>query len=204
MPATDTRTRIMNIAQSAILTKGFDATSIDEIVAEAEITKGGFFYHFPDKGALAKALIERYIAEEDQMIGEIEAEAKLLNDDPLSVVLIGLELLARRLDDMPNGHPGCLVATAAYQERLFEREVREMNRFAVTRWRTRFREHFERIVEVYKPREQVDLDVLSDMILALVEGGIVLSRAFGKPTITAAQVRLGRTFLKLLFTPVRH
>jgi TetR/AcrR family transcriptional repressor of nem operon len=173
-------------------------------LAAAEITKGGFFYHFPDKSALAKALIERYIAVEDAMIDELETEARLLNDDPLGVVLVGLELLARKLDDMPNGHPGCLVATAAYQERLFEREVREMNRIAVTRWRERFREHFHRIQELYEPREPVDLDALADMVLTLVEGGIVLSRAFGTPTITASQVRLGKAFIKLLFTPVRH
>ena len=49
MTATDTRTRIMDIAEASILTKGFDATSIDEIVAAAEITKGGFFYHFKSK-----------------------------------------------------------------------------------------------------------------------------------------------------------
>lgn len=204
MTATDTRTRIMDIAEAAILSKGFDGTSIDEIVAAAEITKGGFFYHFPDKSALAKALIERYIAVEDAMIDELETEAKLLNDDPLGVVLVGLELLARKLDDMPNGHPGCLVATAAYQERLFEREVRKMNRVAVTRWRERFRGHFNRIMELYEPREPVDLDDLADLMLTLVEGGIVLSRAFGEPKITAAQVRLGRSYIKLLFTPIRH
>ena len=38
----------MDIAQDAVLAKGFDATSIDEIVAAADITKGGFFYHFKD------------------------------------------------------------------------------------------------------------------------------------------------------------
>ena len=59
----DTRTRIMDIAQDAILQKGFDATSIEEIVAAAEITKGGFFYHFPDKNALARALFFNQLGE---------------------------------------------------------------------------------------------------------------------------------------------
>ena len=92
--ASDTRTRIMDIAEAAVLAKGFDATSIDEIVAAAAITKGGFFYHFPDKAALAEALIARYIEQEDKLFDAIEAEARTLNDDPLGVVLVGLELLA--------------------------------------------------------------------------------------------------------------
>ena len=50
--------------EAAILAKGFDATSIEEIVAGAEITRSGFFYHFPDKNELARALIERYIEQD--------------------------------------------------------------------------------------------------------------------------------------------
>lgn len=35
----ETRMKILDVAQAAILTKGFDATSIDEIVAAAEILR---------------------------------------------------------------------------------------------------------------------------------------------------------------------
>ena len=41
--------------------KGFAATSIDELIAGAGITKSGFFYHFKDKTELAKALLLRYL-----------------------------------------------------------------------------------------------------------------------------------------------
>lgn len=34
-----TRNRILDIAEASILQKGFGATSIDEVIAEAEITK---------------------------------------------------------------------------------------------------------------------------------------------------------------------
>ena len=43
---TDTRERILDLAQAAVLDKGFAATSIDELIAGAGITKSGFFYHF--------------------------------------------------------------------------------------------------------------------------------------------------------------
>ena len=89
----ETRTRILDIAQDAVLSKGFGATSIDEIVAAAGITKGGFFYHFPDKNALAKALIERYIEVEDNLFDDLEAQARALTDDPLQAYLVGLKLL---------------------------------------------------------------------------------------------------------------
>ena len=197
----ETRKRIMDIAQEAVLAKGFDATSIDEIVAGAEITKSGFFYHFRDKNALARAMIQRHIETEDQIFDELAERAAELTDDPLQAVLIWLKLLAELLDDMPGGHPGCIVATAVYQERLFDQGVRDVNRRAVEGWRRRFRAMFDRAAAAYPPREPVDLDDLSDMMSALMEGGIVLARAMDDQKVTGRQVMLLRSYVKLLFSP---
>jgi len=199
----ETRARIMDVAQDSVLTKGFDATSIEEIVAGAEITKSGFFYHFPDKNALAHALIERHIETEDRIFDELFARAGELADDPLQAMLVGLKLLAELLDDMPGGHPGCIVATAVYQDRLFDRNVHEANRRAVLGWRARFREMFEQIAAIYPMREETDLDELADFVSVVIEGGIITSRALGQPAITARQVLLLRSHVKMLFAPVR-
>ncbi len=192
------------MAQESILAKGFDATSIEEIVAAAEITKGGFFYHFPDKNALAKALIDRYIEDEEALFDDLFKRSSELSDDPLQRALIGLKLMAELLEDMPHGHPGCLVASAVYQDRLFSGDVRDTNRAALLNWRRRFREHFEEIAALYPPRDEVDLDCLADMVSTVVEGGIVVSKAIDDPRVTAYQVMLLRSYIKLLFQPVRH
>lgn len=197
----ETRTKILDVAQEAVLQKGFDATSIEEIVASAEITKSGFFYHFPDKNALAHALIERHIEVEDQLFDELFDRARELSDDPLQTMLIGLKLLAELLDDMPGGHPGCIVATAAYQDRLFNADVREANLRAVIGWRRRFRKILSDVAERYPPHDAVDLDHLADMVSAVIEGGLVVSRALGEPAITAQQVMLLRSYIRLLFAP---
>ncbi|MEM8652117.1 MAG: helix-turn-helix domain-containing protein, partial [Pseudomonadota bacterium] len=97
----DTRSRILDIAESAVLEKGFEATSIDEIVAAAKISRGGFFYHFKDKNALARAMLERYIEVENALYDDLFARAKELDDDPLHTMLIGLKMLAEMLEEMP-------------------------------------------------------------------------------------------------------
>jgi TetR/AcrR family transcriptional regulator, transcriptional repressor for nem operon len=200
----ETRTRILDVAQEAVLAKGFDATSIEEIVAGAEITKSGFFYHFRDKNALALALLERHIAVEDQIFDDLFDRARELGEDPLQTMLIGLKLLAELLDDMPGGHPGCIVATAAYQDRLFDRNVREANARAVLGWRKRFRAMLDEIVAVYPLQDEVDLDHLADMVSTVIEGGLMMSRALGDPAITAQQVMLMRSYLKLQFRQTPH
>ena len=197
----DTRSRILDIAEASVLDKGFEATLIEEIVAGAEISRGGFFYHFKDKNALARAMLERYIETEEQLYDDLFARARELNDDPLHCMLIGLKLLAEQLADMPSGHPGCVIASAAYQDRLFDEGVRDLNRQAILAWRKRFRGMFDEIAAVYEPREPVNMDALGDMVSGVVEGGLVLQRALREHNNASEQIMLFRTYLKLLFAP---
>jgi TetR/AcrR family transcriptional repressor of nem operon len=93
------------------------------------------------------------------------------------------------------------VATAVYQDRLFNPDVREANRRAVLGWRSRFRAMFDAIVEVYPANDAVDLDDLADMVSSVIEGGIVMARAVSEPSITARQIMLLRSYVRLLFSP---
>jgi AcrR family transcriptional regulator len=197
----ETRQRILDVAEEAILAKGFDATSIEEIVAGAEITRSGFFYHFSDKNELARALIERYLETDETVLNDIFRRAGELSDDPLHALLIGLKLFAEMVADLPNGHPGCLVASIVYQDRLFDADVRELNRTGVLGWRAYFLRRLEGVADRYPPREPIDLAALADMISTVVEGGIVMSRALREPMVLPSQVLQLRTYVKLLFAP---
>ncbi len=197
------REQLLEIAEEAVLAKGFGATSIEELIAEAGITKNGFFYHFSDKNALALALLERYIERDDALLDDVFARGRELSDDPLHAFLIGLKLLAETMADLPEAFPGCLVATFCYQERLFNSDVHALNHEIVLRWRARFRESLEAIEARYSACEDVELDALADMISSVIEGGLVLGRATGDSAILPHQLMQMRTYIKLLYTPER-
>ena len=196
-----TRQRILDVAQDSILSKGFDATSIEEIVAGAAITRSGFFYHFPDKNALARALLERYLEEDRAVLGGVFARAAELSDDPLQRFLIAMKLLAEVMDDLPNGHPGCIVATVCYQERLFDQQVRDLNRESVLAWRRLFHAELLKVAERYRLRDAVELEELADMISAVIEGGIILAKTLSDPAALGRQLMMQRSYIKLLFAP---
>ncbi len=197
----DTRERLLDVAEAAVLQKGFSATSIDELIAETGITKSGFFYHFKDKGDLAKALMERYIANNDAILDDIMGRADELNDDPLHGFLVALKLFAALMADLPGGHPGCLVASFCYQDQLFNGEIRELTRAGVSGWRRRFRDRLELIAQRYPPRIPIDLDELADMANALVDGGIIMTKVFHDFAILPKQVLLYRDLVRLIFQP---
>ncbi len=197
----ETRERLLDLAEQALLEKGFAATSIDELIAAVGLTKSGFFYHFRDKGELAKALLERYLDREERLLDDLFTRADTLNEDPLHGFLVGLKMFAEMMADLPSGHPGCLVASYCYQEQLFNRDVRELTRDGVLAWRRRFRDRLDRIAARYPPRTPVDFDAMADMVSGLVDGGIILGKTVRDPTILPRQVMLYREFVRLVFHP---
>ena len=195
----DTRERILDVAEAAVLEKGFAATSIEELIAAVAITKSGFFYHFKDKNELARALLVRYVEREDALFDDLFHRADELNEDPLHGFLVGLKMVSELMADLPNGHPGCLVASFCYQDRLFDKEVRDLNTKAVLNWRKRFRERLELIATRYPPKAAVDLDDLADMLSVIADGGIILSRVVNDKQALSRQIMLYRDFIRQSF-----
>lgn len=195
----ETRDRLLEAAESAVLAKGFTATSIEELIAEVGITKSGFFYHFKDKNELARAMMLRYLERDAELLDSIFARGDELHDDPLHGFLVGLKLFAECLADLPENHPGCLAASFCYQDQLFDQRIRDMNAESFLIWRRRFRARFDAIVEVRGRPEDVDLDALADMAATLVEGALILGRALKDASILPQQILLYRDFVKTIF-----
>ena len=122
-----------------------------------------------------------------------------LNEDPLHGFLVGLKMLSEMFADLPAEHPGCIIASVCYQDRLFDREVREMNAEAVLAWRKRFQDRLELIAERYPPRIDVDLADLADMLSAVTDGGIILSRVLHDQAALPRQVMAYREFVRAVF-----
>ncbi len=55
--ASQTRLMILHKAFELMYVKGYQATSIDEIIATTKVTKGAFFYHFKNKDEMGLAVI---------------------------------------------------------------------------------------------------------------------------------------------------
>jgi TetR/AcrR family transcriptional regulator, transcriptional repressor for nem operon len=195
----ETRERILELAEAAVLDKGFAATSIEELIVGAGITKSGFFYHFRDKGELARALMLRYIAHNDAVLDDIFVRADELNEDPLHGFLVALKLFAEMMAELPATHPGCLVASFCYQDRLFDGEVRTLTQTGVRSWRKLFLDRLEIIAGRYPPRVALSLEDLADMANTLVDGGIIMSRVLVDKTILPRQILLYREFIRTVF-----
>lgn len=62
---------LLKIAYQMFLSRGYENTSVDEIIAEAQIAKGTFYYYFPSKEKLLEDVIEMMIESEAETARQI-------------------------------------------------------------------------------------------------------------------------------------
>ena len=67
---TETRRRILEVAAEAFGDRGYAGTSVNDVLKASGVTKGGFYFHFPSKEALALATLRH---KQEQWAGVVMA-----------------------------------------------------------------------------------------------------------------------------------
>ena len=94
-----TRAALLQAGESLFAAHSVEAVSIDDIVAAADVAKGSFYNHFPDKDALAQALADQARASVEAMVAHVGAGVA----DPAERVARALCAFARQAAEHPEG-----------------------------------------------------------------------------------------------------
>ena len=148
-----TRERILDSAARLFRSKGYDAASIDAIMAGADLTRGGFYLHFRSKADLFSAYLGRELDFGRQLRNVGAAEALDFYLDPRN---------RRRVA------AGCTIVSNAADVARSSPKARR----AFTRSFDGMREEFRRIAA-----DRDDPDAAALASIATCVGGVVLGRA---------------------------
>lgn len=195
-----TKERILEIAERAVLENGFAGTSIEGLIAEAGITKSGFFYHFKDKAHLIENMIRRNIANDTNLFDKLFARADELVEDPLQRYLLFLNLLAEEMGELPSTNPGCIIASICYAHQSYISRVSELNKMGLESWREMFSDRLQEIADIYPPDVDIDLAKLTNALTVIIEGALILTRVYKDKNILPEQILLHRNHVKHIFT----
>lgn len=69
----DTKTALLNSAERAARTRGFDGFSYADLAVDVGIRKASIHHHFPTKAALSVALMKRYFDQLEAVCANIDA-----------------------------------------------------------------------------------------------------------------------------------
>ncbi len=65
------REELLDCAQALFLARGYEATTINEVIAKAGVSKGAFYHYFTSKEAMLEALAERFARRSLDQLGDI-------------------------------------------------------------------------------------------------------------------------------------
>lgn len=129
--AANTRLNILHKAFELIYTKGYQTTSIDEIIATTQVTKGAFYYHFKTKDEMGVAIIEEILKPtmQEYFIKPTEASQNPIEDFYNMISYLLLE------DPFLQVKYGCPVGNLTQE---------------MTPWNNRFSEALAELVDLWK------------------------------------------------------
>lgn len=160
-----TRRRIIRSARRLFNRRGFNEVSIDEIMANAELTRGGFYSHFRNKEELYVEAITLIL--EENPAAEYEGVNFDFNSEDIARVIVNAYLSRQHYDDIEGSCP--LIALpndVARGSQALQRAYRQVLGSMVDIFKQKLNGH-----------SAADSQALA--MAALCVGGMVLARAVG-------------------------
>jgi TetR/AcrR family transcriptional repressor of nem operon len=195
---TATRQRILDAAERLMIGQGYNATSVDQVIAESSSSKGAFFHHFASKSDLARHLVERYVRADVANLDEgLAAVADI--DDPVERVVAFLRYYEDGGDDLIAAQSGCLYATVLAERELTGGDVDALVNEAALAWRLGLVDLLRPALDARGPKgPDVDADALADHLYATFEGAFILCRTLDDPSAMRGQLRVFRQLVEAL------
>ena len=91
-PTAQRREEILDAAHTLFTTKGFQPTTMEDILRIVGIAKGTLYYHFPSKEQILKALVLRIVHQVEQQAREI-ATSSAPAADKLAAIMSAMRLV---------------------------------------------------------------------------------------------------------------
>ncbi len=192
------RERILDAAHDLVMGDGFNATTVDAVVELAGASKGAFFHHFSSKAELGRALIERYAADDAELLDTYMTRAEDLADDPVEQLVAFIRLFEEDADEL-YAEPGCLFVAFVYEKMPEGMQANDVVEWSIKLWRERILAKLEKAAAATPPAIDVDLPSLADQVFTIFEGAFILAKATGDPGHVPAQLLHLRHYLELLF-----
>jgi AcrR family transcriptional regulator len=189
-----TRDKLLKAAFEEIYRRGFQAASLDTILAKAGVTKGALYHHFPDKASLGYAvvdevvkglLLERWGVSEPPSGDPVTALQRILRGRAASLTTREVEL-------------GCPLNNLAQEMSPLDQRFRRGVNATFGLWTDAVAKDLERGQEEGTVRKDVDAGKIAGFIVASIEGSFGLAKGAQSAAMLRSNLEVLSSFLESL------
>lgn len=191
------RAKLLEAALSVIRTKGYAATTVDDICAKAGVTKGSFFHHFKSKEDLVLSAVAYW----NEWTGAVFAGAPYhAVPDPLDRVLGYVDFRIAILDrDVPEFT--CLLGTLVQETYATHPAVRAACDAGMASHIETLTRDIEAAKQRYAPRARWSAESVGYFIQSVLQGSFIFAKAKQGSEVARENLSHLRRYLEWLFNP---
>jgi TetR/AcrR family transcriptional repressor of nem operon len=198
--STATRTKLLNAARDVIRTKGYTATTVDDICSAAGVTKGSFFHHFASKEQLGIAAIEQFGVMAAAIFGSAPYTAL---PDPLDRLLGYVDFRAAMLDGEIAQYT-CLLGTSVQEVYATHPEIRAAADRGMSEHVAELVRDIEAAKQLYAPDAPWSAESVGYFMQSVLQGAFIFAKAKQSPEVALQSLEHLRRYLEILFTQPRN
>ncbi len=188
--------RLLDAAVHVIRARGYSAARVEDICAEAGLTKGAFFHHFASKEACAIAAAAHFAARADALF---DAAPYRLLADPAARVLGYVEFRKAILQgELPQFT--CLLGTMVQEAYETHPAIRQACDRYISEHAERLGADIAEAKALHAPDAEWTPQSLALFAQAVIQGAFVLAKAKRSPDIAADCLDHLRRYLENLFS----
>jgi TetR/AcrR family transcriptional regulator, transcriptional repressor for nem operon len=192
----ESKTKFLNAAMHVIRVKGYTATRIEDVCAEAGLTKGSFFHHFKSKEDLALAAAEHW----EEVTSDLFRSAPYRQlADPLDRVLAYVdfrkEILRGELADFT-----CLVGTMVQEVYDTNPDIREACNRSISSHAATIEADIAEAIRKYGVEGEWTAQSLALYTQATLQGAFILAKAKGSSGIAVDCIDHLHRYIEMLFS----
>ena len=198
-PHHESKARILDAALRVIRTKGYSATTIDDVCATAGLTKGSFFHHFKSKDELALAATAHFAATAD---GLFAAAPYRTLSDPRDRVIGYVKFRKSILTgDLPEFT--CLLGTLVQEAYETHPAIREACDKYISAHAALVEQDIAAAKRIYAPKAKWSPASLALFTQAALQGAFILAKAKHGPQIAAECIDHLQRYIETQLPPTK-
>lgn len=192
---TDARTRLLDAALAILRTRGYAATTVDEICAAAGVTKGAFFHHFRSKEDLGVAAAAHFSTWLEALFVRSGWRDRA---DPLDRVMAYLDFRIAIFRGAFS-HFTCLLGMLVQEIYVTSPAIRDACQTGIHVHAAPLQAEIASAIEA-RGITGITAEDLTVHIMAVIQGAFVIAKAEGAPERAVESLRHLRRYVELLFT----